>query len=94
MIPVDIDSQMPCIHINELGSFFQSIYLECSKSHDPVPTWCFVKAFFWLVDGSEGINQFLYFSIAQMHIIKTPESCIYRAHTNVICSISTLDYNM
>ena len=91
MIPVGIDSQMPCIHMNEFCFFFQLLYMECSKIHNPVPMLCFATAFLWLVDGSEGINQFLYFSIAQMYI---KSSCIHREHTHVICSFITLDYSV
>ena len=49
--------------MKEFGFFFQSLYMECSNSHNPVSRWCFLIALLWLVDGSEGINHFLYFSI-------------------------------
>jgi hypothetical protein len=59
---------MPWIHMKEFGFCFQSLYMECSNSHNPVSRWCFLTALLWLVDGSEGINHFLYFSIKPMKL--------------------------
>ena len=66
IIIIDSYSQIPWIHMNEFSFCFQSLYVECSKSHNPVVGWCFLQALLWLEDGSEGFNHFLYFSFTDM----------------------------
>ncbi len=71
MIQVDSHLHIPWIHMNEFCFCFQSLYIGCSRSHDPVPRWHFLMAMLWLVDGSEGVSHFLYFSI----------TCVQHSHT-------------
>ena len=60
---INIYLQIPWIHMNEFSFCFQSSYFGCFDSHNPVLAWCFLQALLWLVDGSEGFNHFMYFSI-------------------------------
>ncbi len=91
MATVDGCLHIPWIHINEFCISFQSLYMECSKSHDPVPKWCLLVAFLWLVDGSEDVSHFLYFSITWVQ--DNHLTYAKYVHTNNAWNIGRLDYN-
>ena len=80
MLPNDIHLHIPWIHIKEFFFCFHSLYMECSKSHFPVPLWHFFRALLWLVDGLQGLNHFLYFPITHVNL----NPLHMWVHTNII----------